>query len=72
MNDREDPSKEFIYAGDLVQVTLTLLYHLQDIQAEKIRAVEREGGGRRGGGVGGEGGGGRRGRGVGGEGVEWE
>ena len=42
MNDGEDPSKEFIYAGDLVQVTLTLLHHFQDIQAEQVCA-KREG-----------------------------
>lgn len=43
MNDGEDPSKEFIYAGDLVQVTLTLLHHFQDIQAEQVCAGKREG-----------------------------
>lgn len=43
MNDGEDPSKEFIYAGDLVQVTLTLLHHFQDIQAEQVCAAKREG-----------------------------
>lgn len=50
MNDGEDPSKEFIYAGDLVQVTLTLLHHFQDIQAKQVCAAKRERGGSQGGG----------------------
>ena len=38
MDDREDSPEEFVHAGDLIQVSLAQLHHLQNVQTEEVGA----------------------------------